>query len=101
MKKLISAFLTFSIAITAMAQIRVAAPDFEMILFAEEGDDLCINYFGSRLSDADFKNYESAGVPWQDAYPTYGIYTNADLHLCKFHMSGMHPAMEHQQTRSS
>ncbi len=71
-----------------MAQIRVAAPDFEMILFAEEGDDLCINYFGSRLSDADFKNYESAGVPWQDAYPTYGIYTNAERALSVIHSDG-------------
>ena len=63
MKRLGFFILLFAAALTASAQIRIATPNTEMVLKAEQGKALQIQYFGARLSDADLANLQAAGVP--------------------------------------
>ena len=75
-------------AVAAMAQVRIATPDTEMVLKAEKGGELQILYFGVRLSDADVKVLEAAGVPHHNAYQPYGIWCASEASLGVTHADG-------------
>ena len=67
MKRLITSIVFIAAAAAAMAQVRIATPNTELVLKAEQGAELQIQYFGGRLSDADAKVLEAAGVPNHNA----------------------------------
>ena len=75
-------------AAAASAQVRVATPNTELVLKAEQGSELQIQYFGSRLSDADAKVLEAAGVPNHNAYQPYGIWCSWESALEVTHADG-------------
>ena len=88
MKRIIASFVFIAAAVAAAAQIRVSAPDIEMILKAEPGSELQILYFGNRLSDLDLANLEAAGVPGHNAYPAYGFWCASEASLGVTHSDG-------------
>ena len=88
MKRLLSVILSMAAAVSAMAQIRIATPDIEMILDAEIGGQPKIQYFGSKLSDADLANLQAAGVPNHNAYPAYGFNCASEAAIALTHCDG-------------
>ena len=70
--------LTFSLFFAAILnpcraeRVRVSAPEMEIVLDAEAGENLRIMYFGPKLSDTDFENISYSGIKQYDAYPAYG-----------------------------
>ena len=88
MKRIIASFILIAAAVAASAQIRITAPDIEMVLKAETGSELQILYFGNRLSDQDFTNLEAAGVPRHNAYPAYGFWCASEASLGVTHADG-------------
>ena len=75
-------------AISAMAQIRIATPDIELILKADVGGGVQIQYFGERLSDVDAANLGASGVPNHNAYPAYGLWCASEASLGVTHSDG-------------
>ena len=75
-------------ALAASAQIRIATPNTEIVLKGNVGGDLSVWYFGNRLSDTDMESLTSAGVPNHDAYPVYGLWTDAETALEVTHADG-------------
>ncbi len=75
-------------ALAASAQIRIATPNTELILDGEVGGDLSFLYYGNILSDTDIESLTDAGVSWNDVYPTYGHWTNAEKALEVTHSDG-------------
>ncbi len=88
MKRIITSIIFLISALSMMAQIRVATPNIEMILKAEQGGELQIQYFGNRLSDADAANLEAAGVPNHNAYPAYGFWCASEASVGVTHSDG-------------
>ena len=89
MKKIISiAFLFLAAAVASAAQIRITTPGTELVLSGEQGKELKVLYFGSRLSDADFTNLTAAGAAWYDAYPAYGFNCASEAALAVTHADG-------------
>ena len=88
MKRLGFFILLFAAALTASAQIRIATPNTEMVLSAEQGKTLKIQYFGARLSDADLANLQAAGVPDHNAYQPYGFNCASEPAFAATHCDG-------------
>ena len=89
MKKIISiAFLFLAAAVASAAQIRITTPGTELVLSGEQGKELKVLYFGSRLSDADFTNLTAAGAAWYDAYPAYGFNCASEAAVGVTHADG-------------
>ena len=88
MKRLGFLILLFAVALTASAQIRIATPNTEMVLKAEQGKTLQIQYFGARLSDADLANLQAAGVPNHNAYQPYGFNCASEPAFAATHCDG-------------
>ena len=75
-------------AISAIAQIRIATPDIELILKVDVGGGVQIQYFGERLSDVDAANLGASGVPNHNAYPAYGLWCASEASLGVTHSDG-------------
>ena len=75
-------------AAAGFAQVRIATPGTELVLKAEKGSELQIQYFGGRLSDADVQVLEAAGVPNHNAYQPYGIWCSWESALEVTHADG-------------
>lgn len=75
-------------ATAGFAQVRIATPGTELVLNADKGSELQIQYFGGRLSDADTKVLEAAGVPNHNAYQPYGLWCASEASLCVTHADG-------------
>ena len=75
-------------AMAGFAQVRIATPGTELVLNADKGSELQIQYFGGRLSDADTKVLEAAGVPNHNAYQPYGLWCASEASLCVTHADG-------------
>ena len=75
-------------AAAGFAQVRIATPGTELVLNADKGSELQIQYFGDRLSDADAKVLEAAGVPNHNAYQPYGLWCASEASLCVTHADG-------------
>ena len=88
MKRLGFFILLFAAVLTASAQIRIATPDTEIVLSAEQGKTLMIQYFGARLSDADLANLQAAGVPNHNAYQPYGFNCASESAFAATHCDG-------------
>ena len=88
MKRLSIIVLSLVMAISAMAQIRIATPDIELILKADVGGGVQIQYFGERLSDVDAANLGTSGVPNHNAYPAYGLWCASEASLGVTHSDG-------------
>ena len=88
MRRIFTLILMVTAAAAASAQVRVATPNTELVLKAEQGSELQIQYFGSRLSDADAKVLEAAGVPNHNAYQPYGIWCSWESALEVTHADG-------------
>ena len=88
MRRIFTLILIVAAAAAASAQVRVATPNTELVLKAEQGSELQIQYFGSRLSDADAKVLEAAGVPNHNAYQPYGIWCSWESALEVTHADG-------------
>ena len=88
MRRIFTLILMVAAAAAASAQVRVATPNTELVLKAEQGRELQIQYFGSRLSDADAKVLEAAGVPSHNAYQPYGIWCSWESALEVTHADG-------------
>ena len=88
MKKIFSTVVLICAALAAMAQVRVATPNIELILNAEPGQELQIAYFGGRLADGDLANHQAAGAPNHNAYPPYGFNCPSEASLAVTHMDG-------------
>jgi len=88
MKRLSIIVLSLVMAISAMAQIRIATPDIELILKADVGGGVQIQYFGERLSDVDAANLGASGVPNHNAYPAYGLWCASEASLGVTHSDG-------------
>ena len=88
MRRIFTLILMVTAAAAASAQVRVATPNTELVLKAEHGSELQIQYFGSRLSDADAKVLEAAGVPNHNAYQPYGIWCSWESALEVTHADG-------------
>ena len=88
MKRLSIIVLSLVMAISAMAQIRIATPDIELVLKADVGGGVQIQYFGERLSDVDAANLGAAGVPNHNAYPAYGLWCASEASLGVTHSDG-------------
>ena len=88
MKRILTTILFLAVVLSAMAQIRVATPNIEMVLTAEEGKTLNLLYFGNKLNDNDFANLEHAGVLDQNVYPAYGMNCPVDAALAVTHADG-------------
>ena len=88
MKKIFLTVVLICAALAAMAQVRVATPNIELILNAEPGQELQIAYFGGRLADGDLANLQAAGAPNHNAYPPYGFNCPSEASLAVTHMDG-------------
>ena len=88
MKKTLLSLVSLMVAALAMAQVRVATPNTELILKAEPGQELQIVYFGNRLCDADVANLQAAGAPNHNAYPPYGLWCASEAALGVTHADG-------------
>jgi len=88
MKKTLLSLVSLMVATLAMAQVRVATPNTELILNAEPGQELQIVYFGNRLCDADVANLQAAGAPNHNAYPPYGLWCASEAALGVTHADG-------------
>ncbi|MBR2064431.1 MAG: alpha-galactosidase [Bacteroidales bacterium] len=88
MKRIITSIVFLVSALSMMAQIRIATPNIEMVLKAEQGGELQIQYFGNRLSDTDAANLEAAGVPNHNAYPAYGFWCASEASVGVTHSDG-------------
>ena len=88
MKKTALSFLFMMAAVVAVAQVRIATPGTEMVLKAQQGEELQIQYFGGKLSDDDVKVLEAAGVANHNAYPPYGLWCASEASLCVTHADG-------------
>lgn len=90
MKKTFSIIVLLTLCIiAASAQIRIQTPNLEIILRStNKGGDLKMMYFGNRLSDTDFANFESAGTPNTLVYPPYGMWTYNETCLEVTHADG-------------
>lgn len=88
MKRLGFILLSLAAALAASAQIRIATPNTELILTAEQGNVPQIQYFGARLSDADLANLQAAGVPNHNAYPAYGFNCASEASFAATHYDG-------------
>ena len=88
MKKTALSFLFMMAAVVAVAQVRIATPGTEMVLKAQQGEELQIQYFGGKLSDDDIKVLEAAGVANHNAYPPYGLWCASEASLCVTHADG-------------
>ena len=88
MRRILTLILMVAAAAAASAQVRITTPNTELVLKADQGSELQIQYFGSRLSDADAKVLESAGVPNHNAYQPYGIWCASEASLGVTHADG-------------
>ncbi len=88
MKRVSIIALSLVMAISAMAQIRIATPDIELVLKADVGGGVQIQYFGERLSDVDAANLGASGVPNHNAYPAYGLWCASEASLGVTHSDG-------------
>ena len=88
MKRILSIALVLAASVVVAAQVRVSTPNIEMILKADQGSELQIQYFGEKLSDADLANLEAAGVPNHNAYPAYGFWCASEASLGVTHSDG-------------
>ena len=88
MKRVSIIVLSLVMAISAMAQIRIATPDIELVLKADVGGGVQIQYFGERLSDVDAANLGASGVPNHNAYPAYGLWCASEASLGVTHSDG-------------
>ena len=88
MKRFSLILISLVITVSAMAQVRIAAPNIEMVLQAEVGGGVQILYFGERLSDADLANLGASGVPNHNAYPAYGLWCASEASLGVTHSDG-------------
>ncbi len=88
MRRIFSLILMVAAAAAASAQVRITTPNTELVLKADQGSELQIQYFGSRLSDADAKVLEAAGVPNYNAYQPYGIWCASEASLGVTHADG-------------
>lgn len=76
------------LAVPAMAQIRITTPNTELLLKGEQGGELQILHYGSRLSDSDMAVIESAGTPNHNAYPAYGLWPSSEAAFAVTHADG-------------
>ena len=88
MRRILTLILMVAVAAAASAQVRITTPNTELVLKADQGSELQIQYFGSRLSDADAKVLEAAGVPNHNAYQPYGIWCASEASLGVTHADG-------------
>ena len=88
MKRFSLILISLVITVSAMAQVRIAAPNIEMVLQAEVGGGVQILYFGERLSDTDLANLSASGVPNHNAYPAYGLWCASEASLGVTHSDG-------------
>ena len=88
MKRIGFFILLFATVLTASAQIRITTPNTEMVLSAEQGQTLRIQYFGARLSDDDLANLQAAGVPDHNAYQPYGFNCASEPAFAATHCDG-------------
>ena len=88
MRRILTLILMVAAAAAASAQVRITTPNTELVLKADQGSELQIQYFGSRLSDADAKVLEAAGVPNHNAYQPYGIWCASEASLGVTHADG-------------
>ena len=88
MRRIFSLILLIASATAGFAQVRIATPGTELVLKAEKGSELQIQYFGGRLSDADAKVLEAAGVPNHNAYQPYGVWCSWESALEVTHADG-------------
>ena len=88
MKRFSLILISLVITVSAMAQVRIAAPNIEMVLQAEVGGGVQILYFGERLSDTDLANLGASGVPNHNAYPAYGLWCASEASLGVTHSDG-------------
>ncbi len=77
-----------AMTIVAAAQVRVTTQNTELVLKAEQGGEVVVQYFGGRLSDNDFANLEAAGVANHNAYPAYGFWCANEPALAVTHPDG-------------
>ena len=88
MRRILTLILMVAATAAASAQVRITTPNTELVLKADQGSELQIQYFGSRLSDADAKVLEAAGVPNHNAYQPYGIWCASEASLGVTHADG-------------
>ena len=88
MKKVLMVLAAVAMTVAAAAQVRVTTPNTELVLKAEQGGEVTVQYFGGRLSDADFANIEAAGVANHNAYPAYGFWCANEPALAVTHSDG-------------
>ena len=88
MKKVLMVLAAVAMTMAAAAQVRVTTPNTELVLKAEQGGEVTVQYFGGRLSDADFANIEAAGVANHNAYPAYGFWCAGEPALAVTHSDG-------------
>ena len=88
MRRIFTLILLMASATAGFAQVRIATPGTELVLNADKGSELQIQYFGGRLSDADVKVLEAAGVPNHNAYQPYGLWCASEASLCVTHADG-------------
>ena len=88
MRRIFTLILLIASAAAGFAQVRIATPGTELVLNADKGSELQIQYFGDRLSDADAKVLEAAGVPNHNAYQPYGLWCASEASLCVTHADG-------------
>ena len=88
MRRILTLILMVAAVAAASAQVRITTPNTELVLKADQGSELQIQYFGSRLSDADAKVLEAAGVPNHNAYQPYGIWCASEASLGVTHADG-------------
>ena len=88
MKKVLMVLAAVVMTVAAAAQVRVTTQNTELVLKAEQGGELLVQYFGGRLSDNDFANLEAAGVANHNAYPAYGFWCVNEPALAVTHSDG-------------
>ena len=87
-KRIALSVLLSLMAFAAVAQIRISAPDIEMILDGRPGEELKVRYFGNHLSDEDVSVLGAAGAPDHNAYPPYGLRPTSECALSVTHNDG-------------
>ena len=88
MKKVLMVLAAVVMTVAAAAQVRVTTQNTELVLKAEQGGEVVVQYFGEKLSDADFANLEAAGVANHNAYPAYGFWCANEPALAVTHPDG-------------
>lgn len=75
--------------ITATADnVSITTPTTQMVISANQGEELRYLYYGTRISEKDVETMGSVETPFYSVYPAYGLYCASEPALAVTHADG-------------